>query len=92
MTNLLELSVQDTEIRLGHLPQIFEACPKLVKLSFTLLEDKLDQFEKGMEKKALDLLKQGFGNLTSLKIYTLPANNSHCVKLWLAIFGVLKYV
>ncbi len=94
MTSLVELGVEDSQIRLTHLPDIFEACPNVAKLSFTLLEVKLDQVEEGEKgKKAHNLLKRGFGNLTSLRVFTLPSGNTeHCVDVWLAIFGVLKYV
>ena len=93
MTSLVELSVQDTEIRLIHFPKIFESCQKLLNLSFSLLENNLDQYQKGvMEKKAHDWLTKGFGNLTHLKVFALPSNMKHCMEVWLVIFGVLKYV
>ena len=67
MTNLQELLVDDTKVSLSHLPKIFEACQKVVKLSFTFNENSLD--EELIEKAPLDLLKKGFTKLTHLNIF-----------------------
>ena len=91
MTNLEELCVQDTQINLTHLARIYEACPKLVKLSFSLLEDTLDCYDTdgGLEEATVS---QGFAKLTHLKIYTFSLDKKCCVESWLVTFGVLKYV
>jgi len=93
MSNLEELSIQDTQISLRHLPRIFEACKKIVKFSFTLGDTNLEQFKKDTLEK-VDLMKQGFGRLTHLKIFmftvTVP---SHIVGYyydsWLVLLEIL---
>ncbi len=88
MVNLEELSVEDTQISLTHLASIFEVCPKLVKLNFSLREDTLDCFDPSIKLK----LSQGFTKLTHLKMFTLCVNKNLCVESWLVTFGVLMYV
>jgi len=93
MTNLQELSIQDTQISLGHLPRIFEACQKIVKFNFTLEDTNLEQFKKDISGK-VDWMKQGFGRLTHLKIFTFTVPvASHIVgyfyESWLVLFEIL---
>lgn len=94
MNQLEELCVQDTEISLTHLARIFEACPKLVNLSFSLREINLDRYQTDTEQvlKEVALLSQGFAKLTHLKIFCTTLDLKCCVESWLTTFGVLKYV
>lgn len=94
MTNLEELSIQDTQISLSHLPRIFEACKKIVRFSFTLRDTNLEQFKKDVAGKK-DCLKQGFSRLTHLKIFTFTVPIlSHGLEhlfseSWLILFEIL---
>jgi len=101
MTNLEELSVDDTKVSLSHFPKIFEACQSLVKLSFTMNEKSLN--EEQLEKTSLDLLKCGFAKLTYLKIFNFTTDEEatsryetmdveHPFESWLRILQVLKYL
>ena len=95
MENLEELSIQDTRMSLKKMPLVFEACKKIVKLSMTLKEDNLDDFQKGaMEKDSLKCLKKGFRKLTKLElfVFVVPGGASHYTKSWLVPLGVLTYV
>lgn len=90
-TNLEELNIQDTKIRLGHLPQIFNACREITKLGFTLSEENLDEYEEGFtEKDILDWMTQGFGKVTHLKIFSFSTMFVQYDESWLVILGVLK--
>ncbi len=97
MDNLEELSIQDTKILLSNLPELFEACKKIVKFSLTLSEKNLDPYEEGvlMEKKSLDWIKQGFRRITHLKIISCVALNDdefyYLHQPWIVALGVLKY-
>ena len=72
MENLEELRIYDTRISLLDLPNIFKACPKLTKLSFSVAERNMDRYQEGvMEKSSLDLLTAGFSRLTHLKMYVI---------------------
>ena len=91
MTNLKELNIQDTNISLLHLPQIFKACNSIMKLSFTLAEKNLDQFKEGvMEEEALHLMTKGFAKLTHMKVFTFALEEVTYVESWLAIIRVLR--
>jgi len=91
MTNLEELIIHDTKIALAHLPNIFAACQKIVKLSFSLTEKNLDQYQENVMKKAsFDELVRGFQQLTHVKIFTL-APSDYPVDFWPVTLGVLKY-
>jgi len=100
MINLEELLMDDTKVSLSHFPKIFEACQKVVKLSFTLNGKSLK--EELMEKASLDLLKKGFNKLTYLKMFNFTTdeeavsryetiNVEHPYESWLRILQVLKY-
>jgi len=95
MSNLEELSIHDTKISLSNLPELFEACQKIVKFSLTLSEKNLDQYKRGvMAKKSLNWIKQGFARITHLKIFSVVALNNdkfHHLQSWLVALGVLKY-
>jgi len=91
MTNLEELIIHDTKIALAHLPSLFVACQKIVKLSFSLTEKNLDQYQENIMKKAsFDEMVRGFQQLTHVKISTL-APSDYPVDFWPVTFGVLKY-
>jgi len=103
MTNLEELRVDDTKVSLSHFPKIFEACQKVVKLSFTLSEKKLK--EELIEKASLDMLKKGFAKLTHLNMFNFTTeeealncsfvyetmDEEYAYESWLRILQVLKY-
>jgi len=93
MINLQELSIQDTKISLANLPQVFEACQKIVKFSFSLTEKNLDQYQKGvMNEVSLDWMKKGFAKVTHLKIFTfITLSAEYTVEPWLVTLGVLRY-
>jgi len=92
MINLEELHVHDTHISLKDLPNIFEVCRKIVKLSFSFQPENGEQYHEGvMGKTSLDLLSQGFGKLTHLKMFVLNHSRRY-LQCWFAIFEVLKYV
>ncbi len=100
MNNLEELRIQDTKVALHHLPRVFEACPKIVKLSFTLLvrntldpRNTLDLYYRthGMEKTSTDNMEKGFRKLTHLKIFTFNLSDKYLSDFWPATFGVLRY-
>jgi len=86
---LEELYIQDTKIRLGHLPEIFKACQKIAKLGFTLAEEYLYEYRVNDEEDTLDWMTFGFGRLTHLKIFSF-ADCSRYDESWLVILGVLK--
>ena len=67
-------------------------CPKIVKLSFSFEPENRKQYhEPALGKIFFDLLSQGFGKLTHLKMFVL--NESFCyLKCWFAILEMLKYV
>lgn len=87
MTDLRELYIHDTQFSLGHLPVVFAACQKIVKLSLTIRERNLHAFEKKNQT-----IRQGFERLTHLKISVFPSDERHSIESWLAILGVLSYV
>jgi len=91
MTHLEELCVHDTQISLSHLPEIFKNCPKLVKLTFTLKEETVNEDE--LKKNTLTQLKKGFAQLTNLKIFIFSPDdgNRRSLQSWLNLFQVLKY-
>jgi len=94
MNNLEELRIQDTKVALHHLPRVFEACPKIVKLSFTLLvRNTLDLYYRthDMERTSTDNMKKGFRKLTHLKIFTFNLSDKYLSDFWPATFGVLRY-
>jgi len=93
MPNLKELIIQDTQISLAHLPQIFKSCPKLNKLSFTLAEDNLDKFTKSeMGEEVYGWLLKGFKRLTHLKLFTFNLSDHINSTSWPVTFGVLGYI
>lgn len=93
LVNLQELGVQDTQIGLENLPRVFSKCKQIVKLSLSLKEKNLDQYQEdvgNMDKASLDLMKDGFARVTHLKIFpfmTLKVGNS--MEPWLATLGML---
>ena len=90
MVNVEELNIQDTQMSLGHLPQVFQDCHKIRKLSFTLAEKNLDRYQDYvMEEVALDWIKEGFARITNLKIFTYALNDCYA-ESWLVTLGVLK--
>jgi len=95
MDNLEDLSIHDTKISLSNLPELFEACQKIVKFSLTLSEKNLDPYEEGvMANKSLDWIKQGFRRITHLKISSTCALNDdeyYYLQPWIVTLGVLKY-
>jgi len=93
MDNLEELSIHDTKISLSNLPELFEACQKIVKFSLTLSEKNLDHYEEGvMAQKSLDWMKQGFRRITHLKIFSaLNDDEYYHLQPWIVALGVLKY-
>ena len=95
MSNLEELFIHDTKISLSNLPELFEACQKIVKFSLTLSENNLDQYKRGvMANKSLDWIKQGFSTITHLKLFSCVALNDgsryHHLQSWRVALGVLK--
>lgn len=91
MENLEEIIVHDTKISLVHLPDVFKACPKVVKLSFTLTEKTLDLYKEGvMEQDKLNWMRQGFGRLTHLKIFSFNLSDDYCCDSWPVTLGVLR--
>ena len=94
MTNLQKLKIQGTQVAIVHFPAFYEACQKVVKLSFSLLEENLDHYEEDvMGKASLDCLSQGFARLTDLSIFTSAVHEEHyAMDSWPVILGVLKYV
>jgi len=95
MNNLEELRIQDTKVALHHLPRVYEACPKIVKLSFTLLvKSTLDHYYKdhGLEKSSTESMEKGFRKLTHLNIFTFSlSDNENLSDFWPATFEVLRY-
>lgn len=94
MVNLEELSIQDTQISLGHLPKLFSCCKKIVKLGFTLVEETLGEYEESdvLENFSTHWMKQGFQKLTHLKIFRFAPNETKSRRdFWLVTLGVLKY-
>jgi len=90
MINLEELIIHDTKISLAPLPNIFSACQKVVKLSFSLAEKNLDQYQENvMVKASFDGMVRGFQQLTHVKIFAL-APSDYSIDSWPVIFGVLK--
>jgi len=87
MPNLQELNIEDTKILLADLAPIFDSCKKIIKLSFTLAETNLDQFQSGA---SLDLLKKGFSQVTNLRTITFAQMiDKQAIPSWLVILGVL---
>jgi len=63
----------------------------MTKLSFTLSERNLSQFQEGVtDEGALDLMKKGFNQLSQLKIYAFAPDGISYGDFWLVILGVLK--
>lgn len=95
MDNLVDLQVHDTKMSLTNLPELFEACQKIVKFSLTLSEKNMDRFERGVkERKSLEWIKQGFRRITHLQIFSCVALNDdkfYHLQPWLGAFGLLKY-
>ncbi len=92
MSNLEELFVHDTKINLSHLLQIFQACEKIQKLSFSLVEANLDYYQKSIiGKKSLQSIKSGFGRLTHLKIFPMSIND-YPIDIWPVVLGILRYL
>lgn len=86
--NLQELNIEDTKILLADLATIFESCKNICKLSFTLAETNLDQFQSGA---SLDLLKEGFSRVINLRIITFAEIvDKQAIPSWLVILGVLS--
>ena len=90
MTNQLEeLIIHNTKIDLAHLPNIFAACQKIIKVSLT--EKNLDQYQENVMKKAFfDKIVRGFQQLTLVKIFTL-APSDYPVNIWPMTLEVVKY-
>jgi len=94
MPNLEELYIQDTRMSLKKMPKVFEACQKIVKLSLTLKEANLDEFQKGvMEKSSLKWMKRGFRKITHLKLFPFIIQSpiKFHPKVWQVALGLLKY-
>ena len=86
MENLEELRIYDTKLSLMDLPNIFKACPKLTKLSFSLAERNMDRYQEGvMEKSSLDSVCRFVPAISFVNI-VLFIKNGGC----LVILGVLK--
>lgn len=91
MSNLEELYIHDTKFSLKHLPRVFKACGKLLKLSFSLVETTLDEYrEDVMGKVPYEWMLLGFAHLTHLKVFTLNMSDTCLVSSWLVTFGVLR--
>ena len=92
MSNLEELFIHDTKISLTHLLGIFEACEKIRKISFSLVEANLDSYQKSIiGRKSLQNIKFGFGRLTHLKIFPMSMDDDSPIDFWPVVFGLLKY-
>ncbi len=82
MENLEELSIKETKVSLPHLARVFELCPKITKLDFTLRERNWEDIQDAVKKQEHSSIKsiiQGFKRLTCLKISTsfLDARGSY---------------
>ena len=88
MPNLEELYIHDTKMTLKKMPKIFQACQKIVKLSLTLKEDNLKQFQESViGKEPMKWMKKGFAKITHLKLFTFVVPYA---EKWRAAIGVLK--
>lgn len=79
MPNLEELYIQDTRMALKKMSQVFEFCKKIVKLSMTLKDENLDQFQKGvMDETSLKWMNVGFQKITHLKLFAFVVPSGEC--------------
>jgi len=90
MHNLEELSIHDTKMLLVHVLQIFKMCQKVLKLSLSLIETRLDAYQKDGGLFLVSFLL-GFGRLTHLKIYTVNQSETNAADFWPVTLGVLRY-
>lgn len=91
MSNLEELCIEDTKLSLIHLPRIFGACRKILKLSFTIIERNLRHVKKGViGKPARKWIKNGFNKLTHLKIFPYDLNENVYLEWWHVTLQILK--
>jgi len=90
MSNLEELSIEDTKLSLIHLSRIFGACRKIIKLSFTIIERNLRQLERGViGKQARNWMMKGFKRLTHLKIFPYDLNKYVYLEWWHVTLQIL---
>lgn len=91
MSQLNELSIQDTKLSLSHLSKIFESCDHIVKIGISLVEDNWNNFEFDLGSNlstTIETLSNGFGKLISLKI--LAFNCTYYIDTWLVILQLLR--
>jgi len=91
MSNLEELFIEDTKLSLIHLPRIFGACRKILKLSFTIVERNVRQLkEEAIGKRARKWMKKGFKRLTHLNIFPYDLNEFVYLEWWHVTLQILK--
>lgn len=83
MNQLNELYIQDTQLSLIHLSQIFEQCKNISTLGFTVIEETLDDIPVDRA-----LLVQGFNQLTCIKLYAV--NATYYIDSWLVPLALLR--
>ena len=91
MMNLEELAIKGTKVSLPHLPKVFGSCQKIIRLDFNFLEKKWEDIQEVVEKEKLDVIKQGFKKLVSLKVSTCFSDPRHYTNdPWLLIIRILR--
>ena len=99
MSQLNELSIQDTRLNLVHLSKIFETCDHITKIGISLVEPtqhkkninhwkNLEFYLGGEFSTTLETLSKSFGKLKSLKI--LAFNSTYYINNWLVILQLLR--
>ena len=94
MINLKVLHINDTELSLNHLPEIFQACPNLKGLSFSLSEMNIEHQRRLQElimnnvtgAREIRYLRRGFRKLKSLKITDTDVTQGN---FWLTVARIL---
>lgn len=87
LRNITELRLIDSPLNITHVPDIGKYCPKIVRLSITVVERTWAEFLAKFVAAQIDNFKEVFGNLTWLKLHILDANSPN---IWLLIFRVLR--
>lgn len=90
MTQLNVLYMQDTQLNLFHLIEIFQSCLNISKLGISLVEEKWDHSVLSFNKPSVlnDIFSSGMEKLTHLKI--LVFNSNYYIDSWLVILPLLR--
>lgn len=91
LSQLNDLSIQDTQLNLSHVSKVFENCNHVTKIGFNLVEDNWDHFEMKLQtdsSKPFETLCNGLKKLTALTI--LAFNCTYYIDSWLVILQLLR--